>query len=116
LRFHDVVRKVPVAEDVVRYAVRIAAASRPGKTNPLSYVNEWVTWGAGLRASQYMILGSKARALLHGRSHVNFEDIRELAYPVLRHRILINYRAEAEGVTVESLVDRLLDSIKESGN
>ena len=116
LRFHDVVRKVPVAEDVVRYAVRIAAASRPGKTNPLSYVNEWVTWGAGLRASQYMILGGKARALLHGRSHVNFEDIRELAYPVLRHRILINYRAEAEGVTVESLVDRLLDSIKESGN
>lgn len=116
LRFHDVVRKVPVAEDVVRYAVRIAAASRPGKTNPLSYVNEWVTWGAGLRASQYMILGGKARALLHGRSHVNFEDIRELTYPVLRHRILINYRAEAEGVTVESLVDRLLDSIKESGN
>ncbi|MBN2590939.1 MAG: MoxR family ATPase [Sedimentisphaerales bacterium] len=114
MRFHDVVRKVPVAEDIVRYAVRIAAASRPGDSNPLSYVNEWVTWGAGLRASQYMILGGKARALLHGRSHVNFEDIRELAYPVLRHRILINYRAEAEGITVESLVDRLLDSIKES--
>ena len=114
IRFHDVVRKVPVAEDVVRYAVRIAAASRPGKTNPLSFVNEWVTWGAGLRASQYMILGGKARALLHGRSHVNFDDIRALAYPVLRHRILINYRAEAEGVTVDSLVDRLLNSVKES--
>jgi len=116
MRFHDVVRKVPAAEDVVRYAVRIAAASRPNKTNPLTYVNEWVTWGAGLRASQYMILGGKARALLHGRSHVNFEDIRALAYPVLRHRILINYRAEAEGVTAESLTDRLLDSIKESSN
>jgi MoxR-like ATPase len=116
MRFHDVVRKVPAAEDVVRYAVRIAAASRPNKTNPLTYINEWVTWGAGLRASQYMILGGKARALLHGRSHVNFEDIRALAYPVLRHRILINYRAEAEGVTVESLTDRLLDSIKESSN
>ena len=114
LRFHDVVRKVPVAEDVVRYAVKIAASSRPGKTNPLSFVNEWVTWGAGLRASQYMILGGKARALLHGRSHVNFDDIKALAYPVLRHRILINYRAEAEGVTVDSLVDRLLNSVKES--
>jgi MoxR-like ATPase len=114
LRFHDVVRKVPVAEDVVRYAVRIAAASRPGKTNPLSFVNEWVTWGAGLRASQYMILGGKARALLHGRSHVNFDDIKALAYPVMRHRILINYRAEAEGVTVDSMVDRLLNSVKES--
>ena len=92
-RFHDVVRKVPVAEDIVRYAVRIAAASRPGKDNPLDFINEWVTWGAGLRASQYMILGGKARALLHGRSHVNFDDVRALAYPVLRHRILINYRA-----------------------
>jgi MoxR-like ATPase len=116
MRFHDVVRKVPVAEDVVRYAVRIAAASRPGKNNKLDYINEWVTWGAGLRASQYMILGGKARALLLGRSHVNFDDVRALAYPVLRHRILINYRAEAEGITVESLVDRLLGSIKESIN
>ena len=116
MRFHDVVRKVPVAEDVVRYAVRIAAASRPAKTNPLSFVNEWVTWGAGLRASQYMVLGGKARALLYGRSHVNFDDIRALTYPVLRHRILINYRAEAEGVTVESMVDRLLNSVKESSD
>ncbi|MFC1781464.1 AAA family ATPase, partial [Planctomycetota bacterium] len=113
-RFHDVVRQVPVAEDVVRYAVRLAAASRPGPDNPLDFVNEWVTWGAGLRASQYMILGSKARALLYGRSHVSFEDIKILAYPVLRHRVLINYRAEAEGITVNNLVDRLLKSVKES--
>jgi len=68
-----------------------------------------------LRASQYMVLGAKARALLHGRSHVNFEDIRALAHPVLRHRILINYRAEAEGVVVDDLIDRLLKSVKESG-
>jgi MoxR-like ATPase len=114
LRFHDVVKKVPVAEDIVRYAVRIAAASRPGAENKLDFVNEWVTWGAGLRASQYMVLGAKARALLYGRSHVNFDDIRELAYPVLRHRILINYRAEAEGIVVTDLVDRLLKSVKES--
>lgn len=113
LRFQSVVRKVPVAEDVVRYAVRIAAASRPGPDNSLDFVNEWVTWGAGLRASQYMVLGAKARALLYGRSHVSFEDIRVLAYPVLRHRILINYRAEAEGIVIGKLIDNLLKSIKE---
>ncbi len=114
LRFRDAVRKVPIAEDVVRYAVRLAAASRPGPTNPLDFVNDWVTWGAGLRASQYMVLGAKARALLRGRSHVSFEDIQALSLPVLRHRVLINYRAEAEGVTVVNLVERLLKSVKES--
>ncbi len=113
VRFQSVVRKVPVAEDVIRYAVRLAAASRPGPDNPLDFINEWVTWGAGLRASQYMVLGAKARALLYGQSHVRFEDIRALAYPVLRHRVLINYRAEAEGVAIESFVDRLLKSVKE---
>jgi MoxR-like ATPase len=111
LSFQSVVRKVPVAEDVVRYAVRLAASSRPGPANSLAFVNEWVTWGAGLRASQYMVLGGKARALLRGRSHVNFEDIQALAHPVLRHRVLINYRAEAEGITVDRLVDRLLKSL-----
>ena len=114
LRFHAVVRRVPIAEDVVRYAVRLAAASRPSADNPLGFINEWVTWGAGLRASQYMVLGAKARALLYGRAHVSFEDIQALAYPVLRHRILINYRAEAEGVIVDSIVDRLLKSVKDS--
>jgi MoxR-like ATPase len=111
LCFQGIVRKVPIAEDVVRYAVRLAAASRPGAGNSLAFVNEWVTWGAGLRASQYMVLGGKARALLLGRSHVSFEDIQALAHPVLRHRVLINYRAEAEGVTVDQLVDRLLKSL-----
>jgi MoxR-like ATPase len=114
LRFNDVVRKVPIAEEVVRYAVRIATASRPGPDNPLDFINEWVTWGAGLRASQYMVLGAKARAILYGRSHVSFDDIRALALPVLRHRVLINYRAEAEGVVIGELVDRLLKSVKET--
>jgi len=113
LRFHGVVRRVPIAEDVVRYAVRLAAASRPGPRS-LDFVNEWVTWGAGLRASQYMVLGAKARALLSGRSYASFEDIKALAHPVLRHRILINYRAEAEGVTADGLADRLLKSVKET--
>ncbi len=115
MRFHDVVRRVPIAEDVVRYAVRLAAASRPSADNAPDFVNEWVSWGAGLRASQYMVLGGKARALLYGRAHVTFEDIQALAYPVLRHRVLINYRAEAEGVTTDNLIGRLLKSVKESG-
>jgi MoxR-like ATPase len=114
MQFHSVVRKVPIAEDVARYAVRIAAASRPHPDNPLAFVNEWVTWGAGLRASQFMVLGAKARALLHGQSHVRFEDIRTLAHPVLRHRVLINYKAQAEGVAIDDFVDRLLESVKEN--
>ena len=96
----------------MRYAVRLASASRPGDKAP-AFVNEWVTWGAGLRASQYMVLGGKARALLCGRSHVNFGDIRALSHPVLRHRVLVNYRAEAEGVTVDGLIDRLLETVGE---
>jgi MoxR-like ATPase len=113
VRFQEVVRKVPVAEDVVRYAVRLSKASRPGPDNNLDFVNEWVTWGAGLRASQYMVLGGKARALLDGRSHVTFDDIRCLAQPVLRHRILTNYRAEAEGVTIKNFIDRLLNAVRQ---
>src|SRR5213078_2403026 len=113
LRFHETVRKVPIAEDLVRYAVRLAAASRPRQKNAPDFVNEWVSWGAGLRAGQFLVLGAKVRALLQGRAHVTAEDIRKLAYPVMRHRILLNYRAEAEGVTVESVVDRLQESVSE---
>jgi len=112
LRFHDLVRKVPVAEDLVRYAVRLAAASRPHQKDSLDYINEWVSWGAGTRAGQYLVLGSKVRALLYGRAHVTLEDIQTLAQPTLRHRILINYRAEAEGISVGKVIDRLLESIK----
>ncbi len=112
LRFHEIVRSVPIAEDVVRYAVRLAAASRPHQSSTPDFVNEWVSWGAGLRAAQYLVLGGKAKALLDGRAHVSSDDIRELAYPALRHRILINYRAEAEGVNVEKIIDRLLETMK----
>jgi len=112
LRFHEMVRKVPVAEDLVRYAVRLAAASRPHQPGTPDLINEWVSWGAGLRAGQYLVLGSKVRALLQGRAHVTAEDIQTLAYPALRHRILINYRAEAEGITVENVIGRLLENVK----
>jgi MoxR-like ATPase len=112
LRFHDLVRKVPIAEDLVRFAVRLAAASRPHQTGTPDFVNQWINWGAGTRAAQFLTLGAKARALLHGRAHVTKEDITALASPVLRHRILINYRAEAEGVSVGTVIERLLASVK----
>ena len=112
LRFQSLVRKVPVAEDLIRSAVRLAATSRPHQKNSPDFVNEWISWGAGLRAGQFLVLGSKVRALLHGRAHVTMEDIQALAHPTLRHRILINYRAEAEGVTVGNVIDRLLEIIK----
>ena len=112
-QIHALVRKVPVAEDVVRFAVRLAAASRPKQPNSPDFVNEFVSWGAGLRAAQYLILGGKARALLSGRANVTWDDIRVLAAPVLRHRILINYRAEAAGQTVDNIISRLLECAKE---
>src|SRR2546427_9717199 len=112
LRFHDIVRKVPVAEDLVRYGVRLASSSRPHQNGAPDFINEWVSWGAGLRAGQYLGLAAKVRALLHGRAHVTVEDIQALAQPTLRHRILLNYRAEAEGVTVEHVVERLLSAVE----
>ena len=113
-RIHELVRKVPVAEDVVRYAVRLAAASRPKQQGTPDFITEYVSWGAGLRAAQYLILGGKARALLSGRANVTWEDVRALAAPVLRHRILINYRAEAAGMTVETIIGRLLETVKDA--
>ncbi|MGV3771511.1 MAG: AAA family ATPase [Verrucomicrobiales bacterium] len=108
LKFHELVRNVPIAEDVVRAAVRLCAASRPKEPGAPDYIREWVNWGAGLRAAQFLALGAKARALLKGKSHASLEDVRALAYPVLRHRILLNYKAEAEGITVETVIQKLL--------
>jgi MoxR-like ATPase len=110
-RFHEVVKRVPIAEDVVRYAVRLAAASRPGQSSAPDFVNEWVSWGAGTRAAQYTVLGAKARALLHGRNHATADDIRALLAPTLRHRVLVGYRAEAEGITVDHVIGRLLETV-----
>ncbi len=111
IRFHQTVRKVPVAEDLVRYAVRLADASRPHRIGAPDFVNQFVNWGAGLRAAQNLVLGGKARALFNGRSHVSIDDIRALAFPTLRHRILLSYRAEAEGVSVETIIGRLLEHV-----
>ena len=111
LRIQGVVRKVPVADSIVRYAVRLAATSRPGQAGAPDFVNEWVNWGAGLRAGQALILGAKARTLLQGRSHVTPDDIKALAVPVLRHRILPNFKAEAEGVDADKVVEKLLETV-----
>lgn len=111
LRFNDLVRKVPIAEDIARYAVRLAAASRPHQESTPDFINEWVSWGAGLRAAQSLVLGAKARTLIQGRSHVETQDIQALAAPVLRHRILVNYRAEAEGISTQKIIDQLLDHV-----
>ena len=111
-RFHELVRQVPVAEELVRYAVQLAAASRPKQSTTPAFVNDWVSWGAGTRAAQFLVLGAKARALLAGRAHVTVEDLQHLAQPTLRHRILRNYRAEAEGVRVEDVIRKLLETVK----
>jgi len=92
--------------------VQLAASSRPNQPSAPSFVNDWVSWGAGTRAAQFLILGAKARALLAGRAHVAVEDIQALALPVLRHRILLNYRAEAEGIRVDEVVKRLVAAAK----
>jgi MoxR-like ATPase len=109
--FHQLVRQVPVSDEIIRYAVRLAAASRPNRTGTPDFINDSVTWGAGTRAPQCLILGAKARALLQGRAHVTVDDIRALALPVFRHRVLLNYRAEAEGIRVDALIKRLLEAI-----
>ena len=111
LRIQSVVRKVPVADSVVRYAVRLAASSRPGQANTPDFVNEWINWGAGLRAGQALIIGAKARALLQGRSHVTPDDVKALAVPVLRHRILPNFKAEAEGVDADQVIAKLVETV-----
>jgi len=108
--FQKLVRRVPCADPVARYAVALARASRPGPNAP-DWVKKWVSYGASVRAPQHLILGGKARALMHGRYHVSFDDIRALAKPVLRHRVLRNFHAESERVTPDQLVDKLLESV-----
>jgi MoxR-like ATPase len=109
--FQQLVRRVPVPDPVLHYAVRLVRTTRPNGTGAPDFVREWVSYGASVRAAQYLILGAKARALLAGRYHVKFDDVRALAHPVLRHRILKNFHAESERVTTDQLVDRLLEAV-----
>jgi len=113
LSFQRLVRRVPAAESVTRYAVRLVASSRPGSDTSPDYIKRWVNWGASLRASQFLILGGKARAVMSGRYNVSVEDVRALAYPILRHRILLNFHAESERVKPDDVVSRLIESVPE---
>jgi MoxR-like ATPase len=111
LAFQRVVRRVPVADAVTRYAVKLVRLSRPTSTGALDFVKQWVSYGASVRAAQALVLGSKARALIQGRSHVTFDDVRALARPVLRHRILLNFQAQSEKVTTDQLIEKLLTAV-----
>jgi MoxR-like ATPase len=106
-------RRVPVSDHVVGYAVRLARATRPNENNSLPYIKNWVNWGAGPRASQYMILGAKTRAVLDGRYTPSVEDVRAAARPVLRHRIVTSFNAEADGVGTLDIIERLLNDVKQ---
>ncbi|MBE3069867.1 MAG: AAA family ATPase, partial [Planctomycetes bacterium] len=111
LAYQQLVRETPVAEPVVRYAVALASRSRPGEPGAPGFVRDYVSWGASIRGSHYMVLGAKARALLAGRPYVGIDDVRSVALPVLRHRIVTNFRAESEGVDSEQIVRRLLETV-----
>jgi MoxR-like ATPase len=111
IAFQRLVRRVPVAEPVLRYALSLVRTSRPKAKDAPDSVKKWVAFGASVRAAQYLVLGAKARALTSGRYHVSFEDIRAMAHPVLRHRVLTNFRAESEGITTDSIIDDLLGAV-----
>ncbi len=114
LRLQKIVRKVPIAESIVDYAVGLSHRSRPNTPDAPEFIKDWVNWGAGPRASQYLVLGAKARAIMHGRYHVSYDDIQAVAKPVLRHRILTNFNAEADGISSLDIIDRLLELIEPS--
>ncbi len=110
IAFQTLIRKVPVAEPVLRYAVALTRASRPGP-HMSEFIKQYVAYGASVRAAQHLVLGAKARALMGGRYHVSFEDVRALAHPVMRHRIIRNFHAESEKVTTDQIIDQLLQAV-----
>src|SRR6266571_4357832 len=111
LRLQEVVRQVVVADHVFAYAADLVRATRPRETAAPKFITDLVAWGAGPRASQFLILGGKARAILHGRMHVTTDDIREVAHPVLRHRLVTTFNADAEGITTDEVINRLIKAV-----
>jgi MoxR-like ATPase len=108
LDLQRIVREVPITDHVIRYVLSLVRQTRVGEVGVPEFIGDQLSWGAGPRAVQYLILGSKARALLHGRTHVSTDDVQALAKPVLRHRLVVNFAAESDGVTTDDVVDRLL--------
>jgi MoxR-like ATPase len=115
LAFQRIARQVPAAQAVVQYAVHLVHSTRPQSPASPQFVKDWVTWGAGIRASQNLVLAGKVRALLHGRYNVSFNDIRALAPSILRHRLQLNFHAEAERITTDELIRRVLDTVRAPG-
>ena len=115
LRLQDLVRGVPIADSVVRFAARLAAASRPGEVPAIDGVHKYIAYGASPRASQFLVLGAKARAILAGKYHVDFVDIKTLAKPVFRHRLVLNFHARADGIDTETIIERLLKAVPQEG-
>ncbi len=111
VQLQQIVRRVPIADHVIKYAMSLVRATRVSQGGVPDFIKEWVQWGAGPRATQYLIIGAKANAVLHGRFYVTVDDIKAVAHPVLRHRIIANFSAEAEGVTTDKIVDKLLEVI-----
>ncbi|KKL07587.1 hypothetical protein LCGC14_2584540, partial [marine sediment metagenome] len=111
VRLQELVRGVPVADSVVHYAARLVAMSRPGQSQTVDSIHKYISYGASPRASQYLVLGAKGRAILAGKYHVDFADIRALALPVLRHRLVLNFHARADGVDAETLIGRLVKAV-----
>lgn len=115
IHVQKILRKLPVSDHVVDYAVNLARATRPKEAGTPSFINDWLTWGAGPRAAQYLVLGAKAKAVLSGRLNVSCDDIRSVAKPVLRHRLFTNFNADAEGIGPDQIIDKLLETVPESG-
>jgi MoxR-like ATPase len=111
IAFQRLVRKVPVADAVTRYAVNLVHTSRPGTPKAPDFVNRWVTWGGSIRASQFLVLGAKARAIFNGRQQATIDDVRAVALPVLRHRILLNFQAESERVDTIQVIKKLVETV-----
>lgn len=108
IELQDLVRRVPVADNVIQYAVSLVRKTRPDSNGAEKFIKDWISWGAGPRASQYLVLGAKTRAILEGRPTPDIEDIRAVAKPVLRHRLVTNFNAEAEGITATHIIDKLI--------
>jgi MoxR-like ATPase len=113
LRLQELVRGVPIADAVIQYAVRLVAASRPGESKEIDGVHRYVQYGASPRASQFLVLGAKAKAILAGKYHVDFEDVRAVAIPVLRHRLVLNFHARSDGVDADTVARRLLEAVRQ---
>ena len=113
LRLQDLVRGVPVADAVLKYAVRIVTTTRVGETKEIEGIHKYLSYGASPRASQYLVLGAKARAILAGKYHVDFDDVKALAGPVLRHRLILNFNARADGIDADALIRRLVEAVKQ---